>query len=333
MFCKWRGKDIKIYGNGVIECQGLVNIICIHDKKLTTSDNGGGMNLNLKYIPIVEKEYSDQLTIHSIPNLDNKHYKRPILFYAEDTTNLDVSGIDLKDSPCWNNFISAARIKVWAGEETGTRFVNNVTFNFQVCLTNNGTNDLRSSDNRNFWVARMDYGIILDSCYFSISADREMSMIESIGFTGTSVGLLATGIFGIVKMAAIILYSAFLVEKLGRLPLLMIGGVGTDVATFYLFGYSKVRTLGMAFGICVQWVTQFIVVYSLPHMIIGITYGTFLFFGAYTVLAIIFIWLFIPETKGVQLEDMDLLFGPNVPILAFQARTNYLQVIGARGLE
>ncbi|SCO91510.1 related to monosaccharide transporter [Fusarium oxysporum] len=173
------------------------------------------------------------------------------------------------------------------------------------------------------------------------------TIFKSIGFTGTSVGLLATGIFGIVKMAATMLYAAFLVDKLGRRPLLLIGGVGSGIAMFYLAGYSKVsgsfehippmdagaktavvmvyiyalfygmswncipwlftseiipnrvRTLGMAFCICVQWVTQFIVVYSLPHMVIGITYGTFLFFGTCTVFAIIFAWLFIPETKGV----------------------------------
>ncbi|KAF5550682.1 mfs quinate transporter [Fusarium mexicanum] len=189
------------------------------------------------------------------------------------------------------------------------------------------------------------------------------TILKSIGFTGTSVGLLATGIFGIVKMVATMLYAAFLVDKLGRRPLLLIGirlehippmdaGAKTAVAMVYIYALfygmswngipwlftseiipNRVRTLGMAFCICVQWVTQFIVVYSLPHMVIGITYGTFLFFGACTVLAIIFAWLFIPETKGVQLEDMDLLFGPDVPILASQARDNYLQGIGARALE
>lgn len=44
----------------------------------------------------------------SILNPDNKYY-RPILFYAENTTNLDVSGIHLKDSPCWNNFIVGSK--------------------------------------------------------------------------------------------------------------------------------------------------------------------------------------------------------------------------------
>ncbi|KAG9501981.1 hypothetical protein J7337_007689 [Fusarium musae] len=209
MFWKWGGKDIKIYDNGVIEGQGSVNLVRPYEKKLMPLDNGGGMSSNLELAPY----------IYSILNPNNKYY-RPILFFAENTTNLDVSGIHLKDSPCWNNFIvssknikytdvvatallnngiiipknidfmntmntstvriertwvnidddcfspkpnssdlysigslgqyrgevsnvydvhienvwmmngdySAARIKVWAGEETGTGFVNNVTF-------------------------------------------------------------------------------------------------------------------------------------------------------------------------------------------------------------
>ncbi|KAM0326352.1 hypothetical protein ACHAQA_006954 [Verticillium albo-atrum] len=204
------------------------------------------------------------------------------------------------------------------------------------------------------------------------------TIFRSIGFTGTSVGLLATGIFGIVKMFATVLYAGFLVDRFGRRPLLLIGGVGAGFAMFYLAAYSqisgsfekvppqdsgsraavamvyiyalfygfswngipwlftsevlpnRVRTLGMAFCICVQWLTQFVVVYSLPHMILGITYGTFLFFGCCTVLAIAFAWFFIPETKGVQLEDMDLLFGPDVPILAKHAKRNFQEARLAR---
>ena len=181
-------------------------------------------------------------------------------------------------------------------------------------------------------------------------------------------------------MAATILYACFLVDHLGRRPLLLIGGFGAGIAMFYLAGYSKVsnsfvqtpprdaganaavamvyiyalfygfswngipwlftaeilptrvRTAGMAFCICIQWLTQFVVVHSLPHMVLGITYGTFLFFGVCTVLAIAFAWLFIPETKGMHLEDMDLLFGPDVPVLARKARRNYLEHRTARAL-
>ncbi|RBR02880.1 uncharacterized protein FIESC28_11827 [Fusarium coffeatum] len=227
MFWKWGGHDIKIYGNGVIEGQG--------QRWWNEFEAGTG----------------------SILNPDNKYY-RPILFYAENTTNLDVSGIHLKDSPCWNNFIvssknisftdivatalsnngsiipkntdfmntmntstvriertwvnidddcfspkpnssdlyvntmycngthgqySGARIKVWAGNETGTGFVNNVTF-------------------KNFWVARMDYGIFLDSCYFNKSASEcnahpsgmQITNIHFENFTGYTSGVYGNAV-------------------------------------------------------------------------------------------------------------------------------------------
>jgi MFS family permease len=95
---------------------------------------------------------------------------------------------------------------------------------------------------------------------------------------------------------------------------------------------TRVRTAGMAFCVCIQWLTQFVVVYSLPYMVLSIKYGTFLFFGVCTVLAIIFAYLFVPETKGVQLEDMDLLFGPVVSIIAQKARKNYEHARDARAM-
>ncbi|CAK7221289.1 hypothetical protein SBRCBS47491_004477 [Sporothrix bragantina] len=206
------------------------------------------------------------------------------------------------------------------------------------------------------------------------------TIFKSIGYTGTSTGLMGTGIFGIVKMVATLLYAGFLVDKAGRRTLLLVGGVFAGIAMFYLAGYSKVsgsfehipkrdgganaavamiyiyalfygmswngipwlfgsevlptrvRAGGMAAATCIQWLAQFVVVYSLPHMILGISYGTFLFYGAWTVVAIVFAFLFVPETKGVQLEDMDLLFGPDVTVFAIPAMRNYEEALRARAV-
>ena len=43
----------------------------------------------------------------------------------------------------------------------------------------------------------------------------------------------------------------------------------------------------------------------LKHM----PYGTYIFFGLLTFLGAAFIWIFFPETKGLSLEEMDVLFG------------------------
>jgi MFS family permease len=86
---------------------------------------------------------------------------------------------------------------------------------------------------------------------------------------------------------------------------------------------NRVRTLGMMCAVCMQWLAQFIVVYSLPYMVTRITYGTFIFFGTCTVVAFFFAYFFVPETKGVPLEDMDLLFGADAPLFAKSARKRY----------
>ncbi len=43
-------------------------------------------------------------------------------------------------------------------------------------------------------------------------------------------------------------------------------------------------------------------------MLANITYGTFLLFGTSLVIGILFIYLLLPETKGLLLEEMDILF-------------------------
>lgn len=82
---------------------------------------------------------------------------------------------------------------------------------------------------------------------------------------------------------------------------------------------TRVRTIGMMCAVCMQWLAQFIIVYSLPYMIASIKYGTFYFFGACTIVALVFAYLFVPETKGVSLEDMGILFGADVSVLATES--------------
>lgn len=63
-------------------------------------------------------------------------------------------------------------------------------------------------------------------------------------------------------------------------------------------------------------------------MIENITYGTFLFFGSCTVVAFVAVWLFLPETKGVSLESMDLLFETRG--LAWVKRRRYEVLVDAK---
>ncbi|KIW18583.1 hypothetical protein PV08_02871 [Exophiala spinifera] len=199
-------------------------------------------------------------------------------------------------------------------------------------------------------------------------------IFKAIGISGTSVGLLATGVYGLVKMVTTVIFMVFIVDTVGRRISLLVGSVGAAFAMFYLGIYSKVsgsfnhtpprdagangaiamvyiyavfygfswngipwiisseilptrvRTLGMMCAVCMQWLAQFMVVYSLPHMVASITYGIFFFFGACTVVAMVFAYLFVPETKGVSLEDMDLLFDKDSSVWAKNSYKKYKEL-------
>ena len=44
-------------------------------------------------------------------------------------------------------------------------------------------------------------------------------------------------------------------------------------------------------------------------MLAHMRYGTYIFFGILTFLGALFIFFVVPETKGLSLEEMDILFG------------------------
>ncbi|RKK22046.1 hypothetical protein BFJ65_g4664 [Fusarium oxysporum f. sp. cepae] len=76
MFWKWGGKNIKLYGKGVL--------------------NGNGQRW---WNEFAGKEILDTTNA----------YLRPILFYAQNATNLDIQGVHFKDSPCWTNFVVTSK--------------------------------------------------------------------------------------------------------------------------------------------------------------------------------------------------------------------------------
>ena len=50
------------------------------------------------------------------------------------------------------------------------------------------------------------------------------------------------------------------------------------------------------------------------------TTGTYIFFGLLTFLGAAFIWFYVPETKCLTLEEMDIIFGSSGVAVADQER-------------
>ena len=64
-------------------------------------------------------------------------------------------------------------------------------------------------------------------------------MSAQIGYTGTSNSLLASGIYGIVKVVATAIFVFFLVDSLGRKLSLFISGMGMGILFFIIGALLK----------------------------------------------------------------------------------------------
>jgi len=71
----------------------------------------------------------------------------------------------------------------------------------------------------------------------------------------------------------------------------------------------SLRGKGISIAASSNWMNNFIVGQVTPTMLNNIGYGTFLFFGAFSLLGGLFILFCVPETKGLSLEEMDDVFG------------------------
>ncbi|KZM27816.1 uncharacterized protein EKO05_0011017 [Ascochyta rabiei] len=69
------------------------------------------------------------------------------------------------------------------------------------------------------------------------------------------------------------------------------------------------RPYGTALGGSSNWMNNFIIGQITPDLLEKITYGTYILFGLLTFVGSGFIWFFVPETKRLSLEEMDIIFG------------------------
>ncbi len=71
----------------------------------------------------------------------------------------------------------------------------------------------------------------------------------------------------------------------------------------------RIRSVCVAITSATHWLFNFVIAQSVPYMISNIGFGTYFVFAAMLTLSVPFVFFFVPETKGLSLEDMDALFG------------------------
>ncbi|PLB39248.1 sugar porter family MFS transporter [Aspergillus candidus] len=71
----------------------------------------------------------------------------------------------------------------------------------------------------------------------------------------------------------------------------------------------SIRSKAISITTSATWMCNFIIGLITPDMLESITWGTYIFFAAFSLIALVFTFFCIPETRGKTLEDMDLIFG------------------------
>lgn len=200
------------------------------------------------------------------------------------------------------------------------------------------------------------------------------TLFESIGIQDTS---LYTGIYGLVKaMASLIFYIVF-VDKIGRRRPVIVSSLACACCLWYVGAYVKIgnpasildaggklstsnfrggqAATGMvmiyavfwSFGLngvpwivaaeifpgalrnftgtwaaMVQWATQFPISKCLPYMFDSFGYGTWFFFAGFLMIATIWSYFFLPETKGLSIDQMDMILYGFPPLDSMTPLTN-----------
>ena len=168
-------------------------------------------------------------------------------------------------------------------------------------------------------------------------------IFESAGAEGG--GMMQTVIMGIVN-SSFTLVAIFTVDRFGRKPLLIIGSIGMAIgafsvalcdsfgilgfipvlsiivyAAFFMMSWgpicwvliaeifpNTIRGKAIAIAVAFQWIFNYIVSSTFPPLYDFSPMFAYGLYGIICVIAAVFVWRWVPETKGKTLEDMSQLW-------------------------
>jgi len=70
-----------------------------------------------------------------------------------------------------------------------------------------------------------------------------------------------------------------------------------------------IRSKAISVAASSNWMNNFIIGEITPTMLKHMRFGTYILFGALTYMSAVFVYFFLPETKNVSLEEMDIVWG------------------------
>ncbi len=162
---------------------------------------------------------------------------------------------------------------------------------------------------------------------------------------GVSNNMLFTVIMGVINIS-FTLVAVFTVDRLGRKPLLITGSIGMAVGALgvalsnvmnlpalvpvisimlysacFMFSWgpicwvyiaelfpNTIRSQATAWAVAFQWIFNFIVSSTFVPMYSWSPFFAYALYGAICLVAAVFVWKLVPETKDKTLEDMTALW-------------------------
>ena len=129
----------------------------------------------------------------------------------------------------------------------------------------------------------------------------------AIGAFGVAVSSVVSGIPSIIPVLSIMVYSASFMFSWGPICWVLISEIFPNT----------IRSQAVAIAVAFQWIFNFIVsstflpMYNMRLGSMGVSFGHFFSYALYGVICVVaalFVWKLVPETKGKTLEDMTRLW-------------------------
>ncbi len=126
-----------------------------------------------------------------------------------------------------------------------------------------------------------------------------------IGSAGMMIGMIALAILsftetiGIAALVFIIVYTASFMMSWGPICWVLISEIFPNT----------IRSQAVAIAVAAQWISNFLVSATFPSLSTWSVGGTYCIYAAMALLSALFVWHWVPETKGRTLEEMSKLWG------------------------